>query len=679
MHLPIDENSRNNRHTPTSPRIALLSLQQTAAELPSASSERRSHRSHRNTGKWDVGTKNSRNRRKRSSVSHDESINLSHFKELDRFNDSKADALRMRELLEAAMRQIQVVSQRAAGLQRANDEATNRFRILNENRINAQQEAAKANSEVKLYQYQLDNAKKEMDKTKMALKEVEKQRDDAEYAAARAREKARKWQLEVKVTAAREEGRKHGFEAGFNQAKQEKEILAARLPRPVPRRLPPSRKGKEREQYPEEHNKRHPRRITHTINHTGNDIISSSEMSPSQLPIRNLPYPNPPSTRAGPSKTPRHFVQPLESDDDDIYESETEEEALPQTQSRPKTPTVQVWSVDVPAADQINESFNSNENSSVAVPHGKKDQWVTAKRFEDIRNHTHRPKDSQVTTQFQPPTQPTQPLRYPINPPPPPLPIFPPPTNSEPADTVITDIPPPAAPPSKSVKFWSKRPSLSKTKQHATSWYRSFSFRKRNKPVIDPIAEEAAETPFSAVPTIPEPKTSSTEHPETGDSDNMYSSSSQQPQTWYQKKRLSMPTSVKNQDVSFVRRQPTSDACSVSTRVSQFDLLSTPAMESNNTLARVKGKGLVKEKESLLSVIKEDSASRGIPSVRSFGPSGRGDFTTTMEQERALEQKPSHHPVRLILSFLFSLYLLLYLNSERKSLTSTAVHCRSRP
>ena len=602
--------------------------------------------------------KSSRDRRKRTSTPHEASlVNLSHFRELDRFSDPRAEAVSLRGMLETAMRQIQVESQHAADLQRANDEVANRFRILNENRINAQQEAAKATSERKLYQYQLESAQKEVEKAKTALKEIEKQRDDAETAAARAREKARKWQLEVMVTAAREEGRKYGFEAGFNHAKQEKEILAVRRPRPVPRLLPPSSKGKEREYYPEEYHKR-PRRITLGKSHTGDDTSSSPEMSPSQLPIRNLPDQNPPSIRAGTSKSAprRPFQPPPESDGDEDYESETEAEAPPRRpQSRPKTPSVQVWSVDVPAAEKIDESFNSNENPNAAVPHGRQDRWVTAKRHTEIRGPKHR-QDDKVTTQIQPFNQPTQQLlQFPIKqPPPPPLPIFP--------SASVTAFGPPesAAPfkaplPSKSVHFWAKRPSLSKTKQHAASWYRSFSFRKKNKPVIDPIAEEPAETPpASAVSTFattaPEPKTSSTEPPETKDSDNVYGPSSQQLHSWYQQKRLSVPASMKSQDATFVRRQPTSDA-SGSTRVSQFDLLSTPALEANTSITqRVKGKGHVKEKESSLSVIKEDSASRGIPSVRSFGPSGRADSTSAMDpkygQERAVGQKSSYHSVR---------------------------------
>jgi len=63
-----------------------------------------------------------------------------------------------------------------AELQDINEAAAACFCILNENQLAAQQEATKANTELKLFQFQLDSAQ-EVKKTRTALKEVEKQRD----------------------------------------------------------------------------------------------------------------------------------------------------------------------------------------------------------------------------------------------------------------------------------------------------------------------------------------------------------------------------------------------------------------------------------------------------------------------------------------------------------------------
>lgn len=125
-----------------------------------------------------------------------------------------------------------------------------------------------------------------------------------EAAAARAREKARKYQQERLVAVAKEEGRNLGFEAGLNHAKKEREMLTTtdRTPfvsdrLPPPQAPPPNRKekGKEREHCPEDRR----RSAQHTRNHTGDDMKSSPDISP-WLPVRNLP-----SMRAGPSnRTP---------------------------------------------------------------------------------------------------------------------------------------------------------------------------------------------------------------------------------------------------------------------------------------------------------------------------------------------------------------------------------------
>ena len=61
-----------------------------------------------------------------------------------------------------------------------------------------------------------------------------------EAAAARAREKARKYQQERLVAVAKEEGRNLGFEAGLNHAKKEREMLTTTDRTPfVGDRLPP--------------------------------------------------------------------------------------------------------------------------------------------------------------------------------------------------------------------------------------------------------------------------------------------------------------------------------------------------------------------------------------------------------------------------------------------------------
>ena len=595
-------------------------------------------------------------------------MNLSRL-ELDRLrSDSRPESVQLRDLLETALRQVNLESRRATELQRINEETAERFRILSENQLAAQQEATKANTELKLFQFQLDSAQKEVEKTRTALKEVEKQRDEAEAAAARAREKARQYQQERLVAVAKEEGRKLGFEAGLSHAKKEREMLTTRRSRPVhqrppaPQAPPPTReeKGKEREHYPED--RRRP--AQHARNHTGDDIESSPDISP-RLPVRNLP-----TMRAGPSKrTPTRVPRPRpESEEEDNEGGEGEETGSesgreepvsrqpqvfrqpqvsrqPQEPPRTKTPSVYHWKVDVPAANTLDDSFNSTENPNAAIRQGSQDKWVTANQHQEIRGgfplvQGHSRISQASTSQLQPPNRPTQQVALQNAQPPPPL-------SSSSTSGPIIILPPqqqlaPPPRPIKSVGFWARRPSLAKTKQQATSWYRSLSFRKKRKPDIDPIAEEPTGTPRTL--TALDATVSGYPPPPPG---ALYGPRPQTSQSWYQKP-ISAAHSVRSYDYAFARRQP-SDVGSVSTRVSQFDLLSTPAQTANASVVmgtcsvsgatRNKGKGHVKEKDSLLSVIKEDSASRGNTPDRSLGYGAAGSESG---HHRSIQQRPSY-------------------------------------
>ena len=598
----------------------------------------------------DVHKKSSSERRKRTTALSDRSlINLSRL-ELDRIrNDPRAESLKMRDLLDTAVRQVHIESKRAEELQRINDETAMRFRILNEDRLSAQQEATKAKTELKLYQFQLDNAQKEVEKAKTALKDIEKQRDEAEEAAARAREKARKYQQERLVAVAREEARRLGYEAGLKQAKKEKEILAAGKSRSTPQTPTRSSKGKERAYYPETYDRYSRSR------HERNDTVSSHEDSASQTPKPHFRGSKQPATpkhriRPGPSTAPRPFrTSPEREEEEDNYESESEESPPPSRPARTKTPSIQYWPVDIPSADRLNESFNSNENPNDAVPQGSRKEWVTARQHSEIRGSAVPPVQSghppdvahtPINTVPQTPRHAPSPKSQVTIPPestPGPVPVVPAP--------IIILPPPPGVTPTKSphllknVKFWARRPSLAKTKQQATSWYRSFSLRKKTKPVIDPIPEESAVLPHAdSLSPVPEVQ-ASIDSPE---GVKLYGPRAQQIQSWY---RSSAPPSLRNHDNSYARRQA-SDAASVSTRVSQFDLLSTPAQQLAATISlpRNKNKGPVKEKDSFLSVIKEDS-SRGNTPERPHGISGTASMGGIQTVPQPMFGQPSgFHP-----------------------------------
>ena len=108
--------------------------------------------------------------------------------------------------------QLKQESQRADDNERRAREAIQRFRAINEARVAAQQDATRANEELRMYKLQLDYAQKEIFRAQEILESLETQRHDAEASAAKARDVARKFREESLVDLAREEGHRLGLQ-----------------------------------------------------------------------------------------------------------------------------------------------------------------------------------------------------------------------------------------------------------------------------------------------------------------------------------------------------------------------------------------------------------------------------------------------------------------------------------
>ena len=83
----------------------------------------------------------------------------------------------------------------------------------------AKLDASRAREELAMYKLQLDTAQKEILRAQDILRALEAQRDEAEASAARARTTARTLNERHLVRAAREEGRRVGFEEGIRRAR----------------------------------------------------------------------------------------------------------------------------------------------------------------------------------------------------------------------------------------------------------------------------------------------------------------------------------------------------------------------------------------------------------------------------------------------------------------------------
>ncbi|KAG6897717.1 hypothetical protein C0992_011927 [Termitomyces sp. T32_za158] len=97
---------------------------------------------------------------------------------------------------------------------------TNHLRFVNDARAAALHDAAKANEELRLYKIRLQSANQEIQRAQAIIDRVERERYDAEKAAAEARSMARRYQRDLLVIKAMEEGRKLGVQEGFEQGRE---------------------------------------------------------------------------------------------------------------------------------------------------------------------------------------------------------------------------------------------------------------------------------------------------------------------------------------------------------------------------------------------------------------------------------------------------------------------------
>lgn len=126
----------------------------------------------------------------------------------------------LRRMLLTVTEQLKQESQRADDNERRARDAIQRFRAINEARVAAQQDAARANEELRMYKLQLDYAQKEIFRAQEILESLETQRHDAETSAAKARNVARQLREEGLVDLAREEGLRLGLQEGIARARR---------------------------------------------------------------------------------------------------------------------------------------------------------------------------------------------------------------------------------------------------------------------------------------------------------------------------------------------------------------------------------------------------------------------------------------------------------------------------
>ncbi|KAJ2931522.1 hypothetical protein H1R20_g5587, partial [Candolleomyces eurysporus] len=608
------------------PRLDTLSeelgLNQTVSprsELLSTSTSEERRRTHASGNHESRRRKHRRSSRKHGS--HDTGSSDTSQRELIRIVlEQEAEADNLKQALQTTLQRLDEASQKVSEYERGTREAAERFKQLNDSRLAAEQNATTANQQLHLYQFQLSNAQKEILTAQDTVKVLEKQKDEAEDMAARARARARKLHQKQLVLSAKEEGRRAGFEAGVRQAQEELFITTtarramaqaqggSRRKHGSPRTLgapsPPPPQSPAEHATPREDQAEAPHDDSGPTNENENELESTTAYSE----IETLKSPLKPRTRyLPPSENENNH--PSTSHDPRMQASTSQPQ--PSTSQRPDpahTPSVRHYRLDIPIPEQL------PENS----------RWVTAQQHREINgsqtSHTNslrtmpRPIQEPVPEMHAPPQQVNpQTLPRPMSTVPPPQPVFSVPLT---APFAHSQTPPKrSGSAGGSARKLLRFPTMAKNK--AQSWYRSFSLRKKSRPVIDPIDEE---------PEQLGPQQNGQGHGnETGSETNdLYRAQPEPPKSWYQVPR---PVSeVKSQKApgnttmglghsraaSMEDGRPGERVSRASTRLSQLDMIMSAPRGYQGEAASISNQSNARKLAQKLSIIKEDPQSRGV-------------------------------------------------------------------
>ncbi|KAJ3930673.1 MAG: hypothetical protein NXY57DRAFT_962457 [Lentinula lateritia] len=131
------------------------------------------------------------------------------------------EASKMRKTLYMVFSKLEAEIQRSAEAESQVQAYIKRFKELNAEKLNVERESHTLEAELTLYKIQYDLAQKEIVKTRDTVLALQTQLDAAENDARKARGDARKVKEALEIWKAREEGRRQGFEAGWNRAREE--------------------------------------------------------------------------------------------------------------------------------------------------------------------------------------------------------------------------------------------------------------------------------------------------------------------------------------------------------------------------------------------------------------------------------------------------------------------------
>ncbi|KAH6910340.1 hypothetical protein BKA70DRAFT_1399259 [Coprinopsis sp. MPI-PUGE-AT-0042] len=605
-HLPkLDIPDEAEEAQSPSPRSELLSptftdRQRSHSDQGHGSSSRK-HKRHdgRSSHKQSSGQSSHRKRgTDKSSASHRELVDtIAHSDDLDR---------QLHKTLEATVRRLEEEARKARDLERVTKETAQKFMEVNESRLTAQKEASEASRALREEQLRLEEAQKEIERARAMVKDLARQKEEAEQSAARARAKARKLQQRQLVMQAREEGRKMGFEAGIKQAQEEYDSVVPYEPSTRSRRhrhrspTPPPEGGTDDDDDDDDDDD--------GFYEEGDTMRTDDIRSPG-------PQPHP-----QPVVVPLHPPQPPPARE---QLREVSNAHLARAVSPAPTFPVEKFEVDIPPADEI-----------VNAKKQPREEWVTAQKHREMTGAETTPRPTPIASLRDNPNISSMPepnftihpdLARQVQESGQPMMIYP--HGQQPG---LGQFPQPmyqqgAAPPNSGAAKKTRFPSLAKTKSKAASWYRSFSLRRKNRPVIDPDDEEepSSAEPLSAGPQsagIIYAKPGSTTRPNgivpiiPGQEDDeeedprMYQYQPKPAQKWYVP---SQAKSVKSRHSRMPSGAPDHRHSVASTRISQLDMVNSAPRGYHGDGASISGKStMTRSLAQKLSVIQEDPMNR---------------------------------------------------------------------
>ena len=132
-------------------------------------------------------------------------------------NAEDRDSKEALAILRRTSERLELETQRANEAERRVIEANERWRLINQSRLQAQAEAARLNEELKLYKLQLEAAQTQINRANDIIQLTDKEKILAEEEAAKAKRLAKRYEMETLIQKARDEGRRLGRQQGLRE------------------------------------------------------------------------------------------------------------------------------------------------------------------------------------------------------------------------------------------------------------------------------------------------------------------------------------------------------------------------------------------------------------------------------------------------------------------------------